>query len=144
MYENYSKQALPSKEYRELLGSAICVFNSNNSFVMENVLRTDEDISTWYELIDKESGKLKKFVQQTITSSCGDLQIEELFDEIIKMRNRIIHSYQITAKDGEQMLATKELVKDGNTQFIITEEYLLCFIKKNEQLSSFLHSYRGY
>ncbi len=35
MYESYSKQALPSKEYRELLGTALCVFNSNNNFVIE-------------------------------------------------------------------------------------------------------------
>ena len=35
MYENYTRQSLPSKEYRELLGSAICVFNSNNSFIIE-------------------------------------------------------------------------------------------------------------
>ena len=27
MYEPYTRQSLPDKEYRELLGSAICVFN---------------------------------------------------------------------------------------------------------------------
>lgn len=32
MYENDSKQSLPAKEYRELLGSALCVFSSNNGF----------------------------------------------------------------------------------------------------------------
>ena len=41
MYEEYSRQALPSKKYRELLGSALCVFNSNNAFVIENILRVD-------------------------------------------------------------------------------------------------------
>lgn len=41
MYENYTRHSLPDKEYRELLGSAICVFNSNNSFIIENVLRED-------------------------------------------------------------------------------------------------------
>lgn len=41
MYENYTRQSLPAKEYLELLGSAICVFNSNNSFIIENVLRED-------------------------------------------------------------------------------------------------------
>ena len=39
------------------------------------------------------------------------------------------------------MLATK--YKDGN-QIIITEEYLLDFIKKNEELSSKLHEFRGF
>ena len=56
MYENYTRQSLPSKKYRELLGTAICVFNSNNSFVIENILREDESY-TWDCLIDKESGK---------------------------------------------------------------------------------------
>ena len=32
MYEPYTRQSLPSKEYRELLGSALCVFSSNNGF----------------------------------------------------------------------------------------------------------------
>lgn len=43
MYENYTKQALPSKSYRELLGSALCVFNSNNTFIIENILRVDNN-----------------------------------------------------------------------------------------------------
>jgi len=43
MYEEYSKQALPSKKYRELLGSALCVFNSNNAFIIENILRVDNE-----------------------------------------------------------------------------------------------------
>lgn len=33
MYEPYTRQSLPSKEYRELLGSALCVFSSNNGFI---------------------------------------------------------------------------------------------------------------
>ena len=41
MYEEYSRQALPSKRYRELLGSSICVFNSNNQFIIENILSID-------------------------------------------------------------------------------------------------------
>ena len=66
MYERYTRQALPSKEYRELLGSAICVFNSNNAFVIENILRTDGRNYDWYSLIDKESGKLKPVIAATI------------------------------------------------------------------------------
>ena len=56
MYENYTRQSLPTKEYRELLGSAICVFNSNNSFIIENILREDGGRNySWYDLIDKTS-----------------------------------------------------------------------------------------
>ena len=63
---------------------------------------------------------------------CGD-EIETLFSQIIKMRNRIIHSYRITNASGEQTLATKEKAEDGNTQFEITEGYLLCFIQLNQE-----------
>jgi hypothetical protein len=51
MYEAYTRQSLPSKKYRELLGSALCVFNSNNSFMIENIIRIDS-ANDWYELID--------------------------------------------------------------------------------------------
>ncbi|MBP3618983.1 MAG: selenium binding protein [Lachnospiraceae bacterium] len=143
MYEKYTRQALPPKEYRELLGSALCVFNSNNAFVIENILRSDEGNNyNWYELMDCESGKLKEPLKNTITRKVGQ-SIAELFNELVYMRNRIIHSFQVT-HEGEQILATKERIKDGNGQFKITEEYLLEFIAKNEKLSTELHKFRGF
>lgn len=78
-----------------------------------------------------------------ISSKCGT-EIEDLFVTIVNMRNRIIHSFRITDENGEQILATKEKVKDGNHQFPITEEYLLEFIGLNQQLSDKLHNLRGY
>lgn len=79
-------------------------------------------------------------IKATITEVAGD-EIEVLFAEIVEMRNRIIHSFQITY-DGEQILATKTKVADGNVQFKITEEYLRDFIKKNQRLSNLLYKYR--
>lgn len=115
MYESYTRQALPDKEYRELLGSALCVFNSNNAFVIENILHCDDHNKySWRDLVDLESGHLKDPVRKVITIKCGS-DIEELFSKLIIMRNQIIHSYQIT-KDGQQVLATKEREKDGGTQ----------------------------
>ena len=35
MHESCTKQSLPSRDYRALLGSALCAFNSNNAFVIE-------------------------------------------------------------------------------------------------------------
>lgn len=138
MYENYTRQALPSKTYRELLGTALCVFNSNNAFIIENVLNTKVDISlSWHSLIDKESGQLTPIIKQTI----NDDNISQLFAQIIKMRNRIIHSYQITGPKNEQILCTKVKAPD-NKQFIITVDYLMKFIKENEKLSTLLHAYR--
>lgn len=58
------------------------------------------------------------------------------------MRNRIIHGFRVTSPDGEQVIATK--VKRTGEQFIITEKYLIDFIKKNDELSDMLHNYRSY
>lgn len=147
MYEVFSRQSLPSKKYRELVGTAVCVFNSNNGFIIENILREDDDeIYNWYALIDKTSGQLKIPIRETISKKSDDT-IATLFEELIIIRNRIMHSFRITAPEGissdndNQMLATKYKDED---QVIITEEYLLDFIKKNEELSSKLHEFRGF
>ena len=141
MYEKYTRQALPSKKYRELLGSALCVFNSNHAFIIENILR--EDISqkyNWWDLIDKTSGQLSASIEDTIVAKAGP-EIARCFKCITEIRNRIIHSFQITDGSNEQRLASK--YKDGH-QEIITEEYLYEFIQLNEFLSSKLHELRGY
>lgn len=141
MYENYTRQSLPAKEYRELLGSAFCVFNSNNSFIIENVLREDGERNyNWYDLIDKTSGQLKAAINDTITTKAGS-EIAQIFSDLVDKRNRIIHSFQITNDDKKQILATKD--KQHN-QFVITKEYLLDFIKANEVLSDKLYTFRGY
>ena len=139
MYEEYSRQALPSKKYRELLGSAICVFNSNNQFVIENILRVDDSNYNWHDLIDKTSGELSEPIKNTITKN-SDTKISSLFGELVSKRNRIIHSFQVT-KNNEQILSTKD---KKHVQYNITEDYLLAFIKDNEVLSDMLHKFRGY
>ena len=138
MHEEYSRQPLPSRRYRELLGSAICVFNANNQFIIENILLIDSLSYNWHELIDKVSGKLKEEVKKTITEN-SDEKISLLFFDLIAKRNRIIHSFQIT-HENEQLLRTKDR---NHQQFNITEDYLLEFIRKNEDLSSMLHEFRG-
>ena len=141
MYEKYTRQALPSKEYRELLGSAICVFNSNNAFIIENILREDtSNKHNWWDLIDKTSGQLNSPIEATITAKVGP-EIAKCFKHITEMRNRIIHSFQITDKNDKQCLATK--YKDGH-QEVINEEYLYKFIQLNEFLSCKLHELRRY
>lgn len=149
LYEEYSRQALPSKKYRELLGSAVCVFNSNNSFIIENILSNDETNEyNWHQLIDFTSGELSEPVKNTITKNSNTI-IAKKFNELIFIRNRIMHSFQVTApKDSDlsddvdnQILATK--YKNGKQDYI-TEEFLYDFIKKNEKLSVELHNLRGY
>lgn len=121
MYEEYSKQVLPSKKYRELLGAALCVFNSNNSFIIENILRADNKHYNWFDLIDKTSGNLLPVIDETITSVTQNDKISIMFNELVNTRNRIVHSFQITDENGNQLLAIKE--KNGN-QYRITEEIL--------------------
>lgn len=141
MYEKYTRQSLPTKKYRELIGTAICVFNSNNSFIIENILKNDSNNEyNWYELIDQTSGKLISVIEKTISKIAGK-EISILFEELVQMRNRIVHSYRVTSKNGEQVLCTKDY---KNVQWIITEDYLYEFINKNEKLSILLHSFRGY
>ena len=115
------------------MGSALCVFNSNNSFIIENILRVDNEHYNWFDLIDKTSGNLLPVIVETIISVTQNNKISMLFNELVNTRNRIVHSFQITVEYGNQLLATKE--KNGN-QYRITEEILFEFIKKNEILSS--------
>jgi len=143
MYEDYTRQALPSKYYRELLGSAMCVFNSNNAFIIENILKKDkENKYDWYKLIDKTSGQLKSVLEDIFVSQREiEKDITQLFCKLVDKRNRLIHSFQITDNDGKQRLATKDR---NNNQYIISESMLLDFIKLNEELSNKLYILRGY
>lgn len=101
------------KNYRELLGNALCVFNSNNAYK----LRTNENTNyDWYMLIDKESGQLNEPISKTISCKSTN-NISQLFRKAVEMRNRIIHSFQIMDSDGSQLLATKTKVAKGKKQF---------------------------
>ena len=139
MYDiSLTHQSLPSEEYIRLLGIAMCVFSSNNGFIIENVIHTDAHQS-WHDLIDKESGQLKPAISDTITRVAGDA-IQKQFSDIVARRNRIIHGFRITSKAGEQILGTKD--KKTQTQFEITEDYLREFIRANDELSQMLERYR--
>lgn len=149
MYEEYSRQPLPSKKYRELLGAAVCVFNANNAFIIENILANDMPGQyNWHQLIDLTSGRLLEPVKRTITKNSNAV-IMTKFSDIINVRNRIMHSFQVTAPvdsgisddQDNQILATK--YKDGRQEYI-TEQFLYKFIKDNEDLSLELHNFRGY
>ena len=132
--------SLPKDEYVYLLGMAISVFIYNNGFIIENIINTDKSYS-WYDLIDKESGRLNSLIAQTITKNAGS-EIADLFSEILYMRNRIIHSFRCTLPNEEQILATKDRVT--NQQFYIDEQFLINFVELNNKLSYLLHEYRGY
>lgn len=134
-----TRQSVPPIEYIILLGTALCVFNQNNQFIIENIMRCDKNIS-WFDLIDFESGKLRPYIAETITKNSNS-DIENLFSRLVSKRNRIIHSFQCTHND-EQVLATKERIT--HKQYHITKEYLKEFIKENEKLSDMLHKFREF
>ena len=136
-----TRQSLPTPEYCELLGISLSVFCSNLPFIIEIFLNYNNKAGkyNWYQLIDEEAGNLKKI--KGLKSFFGN-EIFDLFFKIVAMRNRIVHSFRITNANNEQSLATKELIKDGNTQFEITEEYLKEFISENEKLALLLDDFR--
>lgn len=120
MYESYSIQSLPERKLRELLGSSLCAFNSNNTFIIENILNVDSSDCSWHELMNKVSGNLSRRVDETITiESNSDIATE--FKNIIEKRNRIIHSFLTTNPNGEIALWT---IDKNNIQTEITEQYL--------------------
>lgn len=144
MYENYTRQSLPDDDYRELLGSAISVFNSNNAFIIENILKISGDQHNWWELIDRTSGNILHKVMQEQYSNIIPENIISFFSELVEQRDRIIHSFQITGPEPnpnqEQLLATK--VRGSGEQFIIKRKHLLNFIQKNQELSDLLYDFR--
>ncbi|MDF9443564.1 selenium binding protein [Limosilactobacillus mucosae] len=142
MYENYTRQSLPERDYRELLGTALCVFNANNQFIIENILKISGDQHNWWELMDKTSGSI---LHKVMIEQYGDIvpeNIIELFNILVEKRDRIVHSFQMTysVDTKEQKLATKDPKTDE--QFIITREYMMNFIKENDKLNEMLHELR--
>lgn len=151
MYKSYTSQSLPEDAYLEFLAVAICVFNSNNAFIIENILNSDKNNNyNWYDLIDRTSGQLNAPIKNTITARTNNADIANLFNDIVQLRNRIVHSFRITGTDincngaqvpDQQLLASKD--KQGK-QEVITSKFLMDFIKKNDELSTKLHDFRGY
>lgn len=147
MKNPYTIQALPNKEYLELVGTAMYSFDSNNAFIIENLLYIS-DYHDWWELIDQESGSIQSIMESKKYRHAfqkNDQYIIELFHDLTIKRNRIVHSFPVTSyKDSDdpsgQILYTKE--KDSDKQFPITKEYLIDFIRDNSKLSQLLYNLR--
>ncbi len=101
MRENLTRQSLPSYSYYKYLGAALCVFNQNNSFIIEMILENIEETGiklkngttpTWYDFMEGTSGVFKSAIHETITKK-SDSTIEDLFYESVGMRDRIVHSF---------------------------------------------------
>lgn len=122
---------LPDKKYQELLGLALCVFGSNTSFIIENILSTAYWNPVWYSLIDAGGKKVLKSVRNIITGFTGGDEICELYEEIASRRSRITSSYKVVSDDRQSLCSVD---KKNREQFVVTEEYLSEFILMNEEL----------
>lgn len=144
MYEPYTRQSLPENEYRELLGTAIYVFNQNFAFFVEIISTyygNNIDNFDWYHLIDMTAGEFYNNVKSKINNEDVNLALEE-FNKVKDKRDRIVHSFGITNTENKQVLQTKTKTTKGNIQTEITEEYLFDFIKDNDNLSNKLYELR--
>ncbi len=139
----YTRISLPTESYLNLLGIAISVFSSNFTFLIENIIRNDnQDLYNWHALIDENKmSRIYDAINKTITPIQDD-SIVEIFKEIIVRRNRIIHSFRVTSENKEQILATKN--PKNQIQYEIDEEYLIDFINLNNKMSKKLHDLRGF
>lgn len=139
MYDtNLTNIALPDdKDFIYHLSVAISVFISINEFIIENILHTNKSDS-WYDLIDKESGKLLSNIKNTITKN-SNTKIAQEFEKCINKRNSIIHSFRCTY-NNKQVIYTKD---KQNKQHQIDDKFLLDFIADCSNLYNMLDTYRN-
>ena len=154
MYESYSRQALPDRKYREILGAALYVFNSNYDFLIENILHIKDKLQLkndidWWNLMNLEAGKLKRKLQQDSSFE----PYREIFDHhpslmgefnhLKNRRNRIVHSFTAASDHDSHKQVLYSLDPKTKEQEEITEAYLLEFIKENEVFALRLDEFRN-
>ena len=137
---DYSNEPLPDASYLYLLGKALYIFNNSNSYIIEKILHCEPDKYSWAELIDRNSGNLRYPIKQTI-SKASDNKISEKFEELVAIRNRIAHSFQIKDRYGKPILAARD--HKTNRQYTLTTTYLERFIKKNYEFVKLLDKFCG-
>lgn len=154
MYESYSRQALPDRKYREILGAALYVFNSNYDFLIENILHIKDKLQLqddidWWDLMNLEAGKLKRKLQQdSFFEPYKEIfdhhpSLMHQFNHLKNRRNRIVHSFAATSNHDTQKQVLYSLDPKTKEQEEITEAYLLEFIKENEAFTLRLDEFRN-
>lgn len=74
MYEKLTCQSLPNDSYRELIGTAICAFNQNNAFVIENILLLN-DKNNWHYITNHTSGKILDLLRKALKEEHDDILV---------------------------------------------------------------------
>lgn len=141
--EILTKQSITDEEFLYLLGVCQWVFNSNCSFIIEMIDKEHHNNSneSWAKLIEMTAGRLKdyKLYIETILGK----QIYNMFSELVDERNCIIHSFPTGEKVDDYYIPVYR--NDSKKIYVkVDKEYLIKFIKKNEELSTTLHKFRTY
>lgn len=138
-----TRQSLTDDEYLHLLGVCQWVFNSNAHFIIEMIDKEHHGNSaeSWYELTGLTAGQLKDHKNLVIGILPHD--VYDLFDELVVMRNAIMHSFPTGENPDGYYVAFYKDKKTGE-QVTIDKEYLREFIEKNEALCLRIHDVRGY
>ena len=140
---NLTKQSTSDDEFLYLLGVCQWVFNSNFGFIIEMIDKEHHNNSDerWIDLIELTAGWLLNYKDKIITI-LGE-EIYSLFSELVDKRNSIIHSIPTGEKVDNYEIPVYR--NDSKHKYVrIDKNYLIDFIKKNEKLSSLIHSFRGY
>ena len=138
-----TRQSISDDEFMYLLGVCQWVFNSNCSFIIEMIDKEHHNNSKepWHTLIDLTAGNLLNY-KNKIISILGD-EIYDLFDELIDKRNTIIHSIPTGEKVDDYVIPI--YINSSKNKYVrIDKNFLMNFIKKNEQLSDKIYNFRGY
>lgn len=129
----------PDEAYTELLGSASYVYNYNYKFIIDNIIYSKSPDKNWYELNSRNSKKnsISKELLKIVGIDINN-PIYNNFYNLRLMRDRITHSLPCTSKDGVQILNT---LNSNKEQYYISNDLLIDFIKKNEELTDLLYEF---
>lgn len=124
---------LPEDDYLRLLGACVFLFERLNAFIVELLGYTGlAQQHDWYHLIDMESGRLVRYVEEGIDVPLG-IDAAGRFRSLVERRNRIVHGFAVTGDGREQVLVTKTRrgkgdPGSGGRQFVIDRSFLGGFI----------------
>ena len=81
----------------------MCTLNSSNLFIIENILKIDSKNYNKLDLSNKTFKNLLSVIDEIITSVTQNDKISIIFNELVNIRNKIVHSFQITDENGNQL-----------------------------------------
>lgn len=138
-----TRQSTSDDEFLNLLGVCQWVFNSNCGFIIEMIDKEHHSNSDepWIRLIELTAGNLLNY-KNKIETILG-AEIYSLFSELVNDRNYIIHSIPTGKKIDDYVIPIYR--NDTKGKYVeISKDFMLNFIKRNEELCTLIHKCRGY